>query len=185
MAVNYDFYTYIYESDKVTAKNKAKEIADNYVKQGEKVPFIFVLNKTNGSYHFVEDARLAPYTSAAYISTLAEETFAKGVSAEAVKEFIIRVDSTLMMTVDGDFSFTGQMPINKQASVEHITIQNFADSMELGKHAEKVKKDENKTGEETAASATEDDGEGMLPAILAFVLAVGTIALFKIKKGRR
>ena len=129
LAVNYDFHTYIYASDSVTAKDKAKEISEQYIKQGNKVPFIFVLNKTTGAFYFVEDNRLAPYTSAAYMASLGEELFSKGVSTEAVKEFVTRVDSTLTMSVDGDFAFTGQMPINKQASTKYVHVQNFTDSL--------------------------------------------------------
>ena len=183
VAVDYEFYTYIYSSDSVKAKDKAKEVADKYVKKGNKVPIIFVLNKADKSYHFIEDNRLAPYTAAAYISSLAEKTFTKEVSADTVKEFVIRVDSTLMMSVDGDFSFTGQMPINEQASAKYVTLQNFADSQEIGKHTPKAPNKENNIEEEKEelSSNTEEDS-GIIPALLALIFAIATIILFKIRE---
>ena len=179
VAVKYNFYTYIYD-DSVSAKDKAKEIMDNYSRKGDNVPFIFVLNKHDGSYYFVEDTQLAPYVSSAYVSDLAEKLFAGGgdkVNTNSVKEFIIRADSTIQMSVDGDFAFTGQMPINEKSTKDHMEIQTFNDTAMNGKHTEQTQKDDKKS--------TTEEYSGMIPALLSFLLAAGTIAFFVKKKRRK
>lgn len=181
VAVKYNFYSYIYEDD-TPAEKKAKEIADNYSKIGEAVPFILVLNKQDNSFHFIEDTKLTPYTSAAYLANLAEKMFKVGVTPEGVKEFVIRADSTLMMSVDGDFAFTGQIPINAEASKKFVTVQNFGDSANVGKHVEQ----KNKTTENTDENKAEAEDNSMLLGVLTLVLAGGTIAFFvKKRRGRK
>lgn len=173
--VNYDFYTYIYDDSNVNAKAKAKKIVDDYVQKGSSVPFIFVLNKADKSYHFIEDTKLAPYTSSAYLSNLAEKTFHDGVSATGVKEFAIRADSTIFMSVNGDFAFTGQMPINDKETKAHVDIVNFASKTATADDKQE-KKAENKETD------NEEKSESAIPAVLGFVLAVGTIGWFLKKK---
>ena len=174
--VKYDFYTYIYESDSEKAKAKAKEVADEYYRKGVVVPFIFILNKSDGSYHFVEDTKLAPYTSAAYLSSLAEKTFQGGVTADKVKEFVIRADSTINMSVDGDFAFIGQMPINKDASKSHVDIKNFANKTENSTSFPK----DNATKEDKENKSQDNYTWG---GLLALILAIFTVGIF-VKKRR-
>lgn len=178
VAVKYNFYTYIYD-DSVSAKDKAKEIAGNYSRKGDTVPFVFVLNKHDGSYHFVEDTQLAPYVSSAYVSDLAEKLFAGGgdkVNKNTVREFILRADSTIQMSTDGDFAFTGQMPINEKATKDHMEIRTFDDTAMNGKHVEQqAEKDDKK-------AAAEEESNGMIPALISFLLAAGTVAFFVKKK---
>ena len=173
-SVNYDFYTYLYNDGAVKAKDKAKEITDAYVQKGSSVPFIFVLNKADNSFHFVEDTKLAPYTSSAYLVSLAKQTFQNGVSADKVKEFTTRVDSTLFMSVTGDFGYTGQMAVNDAASKAYVDIVDFSSKTAPAKQ-DKQKDDAEKEDKQEEPSPA-------VPAILAFVLAAATIGWFVKKK---
>ena len=186
VAVKYVFHTYIYDDSEKNVKDKSKELSDEYKMRGEYAPFIFVLNKSDGSYRFVEDTRLAPYVSSAYLSKMADTLFAGGkVNADTVREFVIRADSTIMMSVDGDFAFTGQMPVNEAATKEFVDIKNFSNGSDVGVHKEK-EQEPTTSDEETKKQAENGADEGVIPALLAFVLAAGTIAFFvKKKKGGR
>ena len=184
VSINYKFYTYTY-SDGKNAKEHAKQLADEFEYKGGDVPFILVLDTKGGTFHFIEDMRLSPYTPAGYLASLGNQLLSKGMTASHAKEFIVRADSVLTMNVDGDFAYTGQMKGNEAAMKAFVTTKDF-DSTQKTKNKASVKENCVQMNCLPSAAENEDSSNtGILAAALALVAAAGTIAAFAIRRKKQ
>lgn len=183
VSINYKFYTYTY-SDGKNAKEHAKQLADEFEYKGGDAPFILVLDTKGGTFHFIEDMRLSPYTPAAYLASLGSQLLSKEMTATHAKEFIVRADSVLTMNVDGDFAYTGQMKGNEEAMKAFVTTKDF-DSMQKNKSKASVKENCVQADCLPTAETEGSSNTGILAAILALVAAAGTIAAFAIRRKKQ
>lgn len=178
MGVKFQLYTFIYDSQSKPVVAASKEVIDSSSLDEYATPLIFVYNKADHKYHFVVDSRISKYISANYICNLADELLGNGLTAASLKEFLIRTDSTVAMTIDGGFSQVSRMPINEKAMKEHVTVHDFTES-EPDENAKNLLEKK----PETKQKDSEDDALSTYAPIIAFVLALGTlIVIFKKRK---
>lgn len=176
MGVKFQLYTFIYDSPSKPVVAASKEVIDSSSLDENATPLIFVYNKADHKYHFVVDSRISKYISANYICNLADELLGSGLTAPALKEFLIRTDSTVAMTIDGGFSQVSRMPINEKAMKEHVTVHDFTESETSDENAKNLLEKK----PETKQKDSEDDALSTYAPIIAFVLALGTlIVIFK------
>lgn len=179
MGVKFQLYTFIYDSPSKPVVAASKEVIDSSSLDENATPLIFVYNKADHKYHFVVDSRISKYISANYICNLADELLGSGLTAPALKEFLIRTDSTVAMTIDGGFSQVSRMPINEKAMKEHVTVHDFTESETSDENAKNLLEKK----PETKQKDSEDDALSTYAPIIAFVLALGTlIVIFKRRK---
>lgn len=179
MGVKFQLYTFIYDSPSKPVVAASKEVIDSSSLDENATPLIFVYNKADHKYHFVVDSRISKYISANYICDLADELLGSGLTAPALKEFLIRTDSTVAMTIDGGFSQVSRMPINEKAMKEHVTVHDFTESETSDENAKNLLEKK----PETKQKDSEDDALSTYAPIIAFVLALGTlIVIFKRRK---
>ena len=178
MGVKFQLYTFIYDSQSKPVVAASKEVIDSSSLDEYATPLIFVYNKADHKYHFVVDSRISKYISANYICNLADELLGNGLTATSLKEFLIRTDSTVAMTIDGGFSQVSRMPINEKAMKEHVTVHDFTES-----EPDENAKNQLEKKPETKQKDSEDDALSTYAPIIAFVLALGTlIVIFKRRK---
>lgn len=176
MGVKFQLYTFIYDSQSKPVVAASKEVIDSSSLDEYATPLIFVYNKADHKYHFVVDSRISKYISANYICNLADELLGNGLTAASLKEFLIRTDSTVAMTIDGGFSQVSRMPINEKAMKEHVTVHDFTESETSDENAKNLLEKK----PETKQKDSEDDALSTYAPIIAFVLALGTlIVIFK------
>ena len=179
MGVKFQLYTFIYDSPSKPVVAASKEVIDSSSLDEYATPLIFVYNKADHKYHFVVDSRISKYISANYICNLADKLLGSGLTAPALKEFLIRTDSTVAMTIDGGFSQVSRMPINEKAMKEHVTVHDFTESETSDENAKNLLEKK----PETKQKDSEDDALSTYAPIIAFVLALGTlIVIFKRRK---
>jgi len=179
MGIKFQLYTFIYDSPSKPVVAASKEVIDSSSLDENATPLIFVYNKADHKYHFVVDSRISKYISANYICNLADELLGSGLTAPALKEFLIRTDSTVAMTIDGGFSQVSRMPINEKAMKEHVTVHDFTESETSDENAKNLLEKK----PETKQKDSEDDALSTYAPIIAFVLALGTlIVIFKRRK---
>lgn len=179
MGVKFQLYTFIYDSPSKPVVAASKEVIDSSSLDENATPLIFVYNKADHKYHFVVDSRISKYISANYICNLADELLGSGLTASALKEFLIRTDSTVAMTIDGGFSQVSRMPINEKAMKEHVTVHDFTESETSDENAKNLLEKK----PETKQKDSENDALSTYAPIIAFVLALGTlIVIFKRRK---
>lgn len=179
MGIKFQLYTFVYDSPSKPVVAASKEVIDSSSLDENATPLIFVYNKADHKYHFVVDSRISKYISANYICNLADELLGSGLTAPALKEFLIRTDSTVAMTIDGGFSQVSRMPINEKAMKEHVTVHDFTESETSDENAKNLLEKK----PETKQKDSEDDALSTYAPIIAFVLALGTlIVIFKRRK---
>lgn len=179
MGVKFQLYTFIYDSPSKPVVAASKEVIDSSSLDENATPLIFVYNKADHKYHFVVDSRISKYISANYICNLADKLLGSGLTAPALKEFLIRTDSTVAMTIDGGFSQVSRMPINEKAMKEHVTVHDFTESETSDENAKNLLEKK----PETKQKDSENDALSTYAPIIAFVLALGTlIVIFKRRK---
>lgn len=179
MGIKFQLYTFIYDSPSKPVVAASKEVIDSSSLDENATPLIFVYNKADHKYHFVVDSRISKYISANYICNLADKLLGSGLTAPALKEFLIRTDSTVAMTIDGGFSQVSRMPINEKAMKEHVTVHDFTESETSDENAKNLLEKK----PETKQKDSENDALSTYAPIIAFVLALGTlIVIFKRRK---
>lgn len=167
--LDYRVYTYIYDSKK-SAKETADSIAERYGR--DKVPVVFIFNKRDNSFFFLEDMKTAPYFSSAYAANMADRVLGEGLNEKKLGEFLYRLDSVLYMTIDGDFGYVGSMGSNKEA--EKYSEVRY---MSVGKLKHKEEKQE-------LPDTKKQEGKSTLPIAIAFFLAAGSIFFIVMRKRR-
>lgn len=173
-------YTFIYDNPTKRVEDAAQEIANKNTLDVSTAPLIFVYNKADTRFHYVVDSRIVKYVSANYISSLAEQMFANGMTVQNLTEYLIRIDSNIAMSIENELDTISERPINETAQKKYVTVKDFANKDELvGK---KVKKDKN--GEQSKEVVKEDNTTTYAGAI-AFALALVSIAFIFAKKKKQ
>ena len=173
LPVDYRLYTVISDS-KDGARASAKEFLTKNPSDG-KPAILIAYSKADRSVYIIEDQKLAPYAATGYMISLAKEIFADGVTAEKLEEFAVRTDSTLIMSVEGDFAFTGKMPVNKEVR-DMVDVRDFSKLPKSKAVNEKGKEEQSQTG---------TGQEGTMTGILAFALALASVAFVVIRRKKK
>lgn len=173
-------YTFIYDNPTKRVEDAAQEVSNKNTLDVSTAPLIFVYNKADNRFHYVVDSRIVKYVPANYISSLAEQLFANGMTVQNLTEYLVRIDSSIAMAIENGLDTVSERPINETAQKKYVTVKDFAAKDDLvGK---KVKKDKN--GEQSKTIVEEDNTTTYAGAI-AFALALGSIAFVFAKRKKR
>lgn len=172
-------YTFIYDSQSKRVEEAAQEVANKNTLDVSTAPLIFVYNKADNRFHFVVDSRVAKYVSANYISSLASQLFANGMTAQKLTEYLVRVDSNIAMAIENELDNISERPVNVNAQKKYVTVKDFAakDDM-VGKKAKKDKADKQ-------PEAVKEDNSDMYTGAIAFVLALASIGIVLYRRKKK
>ena len=173
-------YTFIYNNPTQRVEDAAQEVANKNSLDVSTAPVIFVYNKADNRFHYVVDSRIVKYVSANYMSSLAEQLFANGMTVQNLTEYLVRVDSNIAMSIENELDTISERPINETAQKKYVTVKDFADKDDLvGK---KVKKDKD---DKKSKAVVEDDNTTTYAGAIAFALALGSIAFVFARKKKQ
>ncbi len=165
-------YTFIYDSPSKKVQAAANEIVEKNSLDSSIAPLIFVYNKSDKTYHFIADTRIVKYVASNYVTNLADKLFENGINDKNLKEYMIRVESSVSMAIEDDIDNISSRPINAEANKKHFTVKNFGYKDNLVNNNKKNHIDEQKETE-----TTKQDNTFQYGGILAFVLALASVGI--------